>query len=239
MKLILVGISGPSSSGKSTVVKSLVNVIPHCTEIHLDDFYFPDGKIPIDEKHGVQNWDCAEALNWDKFKTYLKSVRESGGDILPVDSLEMELELSLSEEEKETIKARVSSEFSWLSEYHVVLVDGFMLFHDQSVAALLDVKILFRAPYHTLKIRRELRQGYNTIEGFWADPPGYFDNIVWPAYVSSHKHLFASDDVEGGLSESAIDLGIRDIKNDGTQDLPSLVSTALETIAKGAKTNLK
>ncbi|GEQ68234.1 hypothetical protein JCM33374_g1901 [Metschnikowia sp. JCM 33374] len=233
MKLVLVGVSGPSSSGKSTVVKSLVNVLPHCTEIHLDDFYFPDGQIPVDEQHGVQNWDCAEALNWEKFKKYLESVRASDGKILPINSLEIESELSLSEQQRNEIQSRITHDFPWLNECHVVLVDGFMLYHDASVAALLDVKLLFRAPYETLKKRRASRQGYNTIEGFWQDPPGYFDNIVWPAYVASHKHLFEGDDVEAPLSKSAIDLGISDIKNDGSHELPELVYSALETIANG------
>jgi hypothetical protein len=32
--------------------------------------------------------------------------------------------------------------------------------------------------------RREARTGYTTIEGWWADPPGYVDKIVWPKTMS-------------------------------------------------------
>lgn len=32
----------------------------------------------------------------------------------------------------------------------------------------------------------------------WQDPPHYFDNIVYPAYVAAHKQLFANGDVEKG-----------------------------------------
>jgi nicotinamide/nicotinate riboside kinase len=67
------------------------------------------------------------------------------------------------------------------------------------------------------KQRRESRTGYVTIEGFWADPPGYFDKIVWPNYartaeypslclqpnvwvqVNDHKYLFTDEDVEGDI----------------------------------------
>ncbi|KAM9903720.1 hypothetical protein OXX79_003186 [Metschnikowia pulcherrima] len=234
-KLILVGVSGPSSSGKSTVVKSLVSVLPHCTEIHLDDFYFPDTQIPLDSTHNVQNWDCADALNWQKFREYLESVRATGGDVLPVDSLEIESELSLSAEQRAKIQAGVASDFPWLKDCHVVLVDGFMLYHDDSVADMLDVKLLFRAPYSTLKFRRESRQGYNTVEGFWSDPPGYFDNIVWPAYIDSHRHLFVDGNVESSLSESAKKLHIHDIMNDGSRSLPESVSLALEYVADETK----
>jgi hypothetical protein len=32
----------------------------------------------------------------------------------------------------------------------------------------------------------------------WQDPPHYFDNIVYPAYVDAHKQLFENGDVEKG-----------------------------------------
>lgn len=32
----------------------------------------------------------------------------------------------------------------------------------------------------------------------WQDPPHYFDNIVYPAYVEAHKQLFENGDVEKG-----------------------------------------
>lgn len=32
----------------------------------------------------------------------------------------------------------------------------------------------------------------------WRDPPQYWEHIVWPAYVSAHKHMFEGGDVESG-----------------------------------------
>ena len=32
----------------------------------------------------------------------------------------------------------------------------------------------------------------------WRDPPGYFDDIVYPAYVRAHTHVFEAGDVEQG-----------------------------------------
>lgn len=61
----------------------------------------------------------------------------------------------------------------------------------------LDIKFFLRASYHRAKTRREARDGYVTIEGFWADPPGYVDKIVWPNYVEEHAWMFEDGDVEG------------------------------------------
>jgi hypothetical protein len=90
-----------------------------------------------------------------------------------------------------------------------------------------DALFFLRVPYATLKQRREERAQYVTqseslkpIFGayqplmrflpfsgdpslakagdVWQDPPHYFDNIVYPAYVDAHKHLFTNQDVEKG-----------------------------------------
>lgn len=61
----------------------------------------------------------------------------------------------------------------------------------------IDVKLFLRASYDRAKTRREARDGYATIEGFWKDPPGYVDMIVWPNYVEEHAWMFEGGDVEG------------------------------------------
>jgi len=64
--------------------------------------------------------------------------------------------------------------------------------------------------YAKAKARREARSGYVTLEGFWEDPPGYVDKIVWPNYVEDHAFMFEGGDVEGLLKESiATEWGIR------------------------------
>jgi len=32
----------------------------------------------------------------------------------------------------------------------------------------------------------------------WRDPPGYWEDIVYPAYVDAHKDIFVDGDVEHG-----------------------------------------
>jgi len=33
---------------------------------------------------------------------------------------------------------------------------------------------------------------------FWEDPPGYWDDIVWPAYLKAHRKMFQNNDIEHG-----------------------------------------
>ena len=88
----------------------------------------------------------------------------------------------------------------------VCFFDGFLLY-SPSMAAIqpqIDIKLFLRVSYAKAKARREARSGYVTLEGFWEDPPGYVDKIVWPNYVEDHKWMFEREDVEGKLREDVI-----------------------------------
>lgn len=81
------------------------------------------------------------------------------------------------------------------------LLDGFLLYSPPDFSKtmdLIDIKIFLQVTRAKATQRREARDGYVTLEGFWKDPPGYVDKIVWPNYVEAHKWMFEDGDVEGG-----------------------------------------
>ncbi|EMG48723.1 hypothetical protein G210_0661 [Candida maltosa Xu316] len=201
-EVILVALGGPSSSGKTTVAKSLKLLLPSNTLlIHLDDFYLTDSEIPIDEKTGYQNWDCPEAINFTKFMEYVQNYKKGifKNDIKSIEPTEADLKLSKQEEA--TLLEKITENGDKFNNKKIVLVDGFMLFHDPEIFNLFDIKLFFHAPFDVLQRRRESRNGYTTTEGFWVDPPDYFTKIVLPAYVKSHKYLFENGDVENNKAE--------------------------------------
>ena len=86
----------------------------------------------------------------------------------------------------------------------VLVLDGFLLFTPSvppTFRSLLSLKLLLRAPYAEAKERREARSGYETMEGWWEDPPGYFDSVVWPNYVQENGGWFVDGHVEGEVDE--------------------------------------
>lgn len=86
------------------------------------------------------------------------------------------------------------------------IFDGFLLYSEPMapIQCQIDVKLFLRASYAKAKARREARSGYVTLEGFWADPPGYVDKIVWPNYVEGHGWMFENGDVEGDLKTEVL-----------------------------------
>ncbi|PHH72275.1 hypothetical protein CDD80_4655 [Ophiocordyceps camponoti-rufipedis] len=96
----------------------------------------------------------------------------------------------------------------------------------------LDVKLFVRASYASAKARREARAGYVTIEGFWEDPPGYVEAVVWPNYVADHGWMFEGADVEGPYRKDALDsAGIRTLDDEKPDvDLAVTLEWMVDTI---------
>ena len=41
-------------------------------------------------------------------------------------------------------------------------------------------------------------QSDGTEGALWRDPPNYWEQIVWPAYVEAHEHIFENGEIERG-----------------------------------------
>ncbi|KAJ5908802.1 Phosphoribulokinase/uridine kinase [Penicillium taxi] len=90
-KALIIGLSGPSSSGKTTLARLLQRIfcrVPLSSQnqmntfiIHEDDFYHPDDKIPYTTTRSgkrVQDWDTAAAIDTKFLAQALSYVRENG-----------------------------------------------------------------------------------------------------------------------------------------------------------------
>ena len=121
------------------------------------------------------------------------------------------------------------------SPIRLCIFDGFLLYSKSmaSVQFHIDIKLFLRVSYAKAKARREARSGYVTLEGFWEDPPGYVDKIVWPNYVEDHKWMFENEDVEGTLKEGVVrEAGIKCQKGGIDVDMETTLRWAVETLMK-------
>jgi nicotinamide/nicotinate riboside kinase len=119
----------------------------------------------------------------------------------------------------EKIAAMKTKVDAWLTEgqpgYEIMvkgklnlcLFDGFLLYckEMERVVDLIDIKLFLLVSRAKATQRREARDGYVTLEGFWTDPPGYVDKIVWPNYAEAHAWLFEEGNVEGKLKGVVLD----------------------------------
>lgn len=206
-KAIIVGISGVSSSGKTTLARLLRDIIPNTCVLHEDDFYKPDADIPV--KNGVADWDCLEAMNLPAFEaalSYIKDHGKSPPDLVSKEDQNLMEQCSVDDKTVDELKANAKRAAEARPNVPIFIIDGFLLFSQdmQAIRDLFDVKLLLRTDYTTAKTRREARKGYVTIEGFWEDPPGYVDDVVWPNYVKEHAFMFEDGNVEGELKNDVV-----------------------------------
>ncbi|AGO12018.1 AaceriAGR342Cp [[Ashbya] aceris (nom. inval.)] len=222
---LLVGIGGCSSSGKSTLAKLAVQVLEGAVLVHQDDFYKHDNEIPFDEEYQVANWDAPEALDMAQFERELDHIRATGqpaAKLVHNGNIDDVGKFGISEEYLEGLRRRYRGRIS----RQVVLVDGFMLYHDDRVAARFDCRLLVRAPYATMKARRAARAGYKTLDSFWQDPPFYFDQFVYKSYAATHARLFRNGDVEDRL----VAPHIQDICNGDEVQITCVLEQVLQAI---------
>jgi nicotinamide/nicotinate riboside kinase len=235
-KCLLVGLSGPSSSGKTTIARLLRDILPNAFIIHEDDFYKTDAEIPINKEHDLADWDCLESINLPALESALTYIKANGS--IPSDLESKEDQNSVGQVNVdaalvERLKQKVST--LGLEHVRVAIVDGFLLYSQDMVAVrdTFDLKLFLRTDYETAKKRREARSGYVTLEGFWADPPGYVDKIVWPNYVNDHKYLFNDGNVEGDIDEKLVDdLGIDVMPTENQGDLSACLEWAYGKLEK-------
>jgi nicotinamide/nicotinate riboside kinase len=146
---ILIGISGVSSSGKTTLSRLIRDIYPNTFILHEDDFYYPDAQIPI--KNGVADWDCLESIDVQGLQKVLKYIKEHGTS--PPDFVSKEDQNSVGETKvDEAVVKRLKEEASVKmkgKKLRIAIIDGFLLFSEEmkSVWEEMDVRLFLRTEY--------------------------------------------------------------------------------------------
>ncbi|KAI1291649.1 ribosylnicotinamide kinase [Mortierella claussenii] len=235
-RVITIGLSGPSSGGKTTTARYLRSILPNSTLVHQDDFYLPENQLPVDPKTGQVNWDCPEAIDFTALIKTLLFVKENGQFPDGFDSLEDKNPVGSSTPSipipDQTLKMfteRIMSQIPAVEDRnHVkfVILDGFILYVNEQLRKSIDIKFFLTAPYKTLKERRESRKGYATLEGYWVDPPGYFDDMVWSNYLAwNEPFVRLTEAMEAGQETGVFDTNNISTRKDSMTQQVDVVSS--------------
>ena len=140
LKPLIIGIAGGSGSGKSTVAK---NVADHLTTssvafIDMDAYYKNFTSLTLDERRKL-NWDHPDAFDYDLLRAHLGALSERKA----VDKPEYDYVTHLRR-----------SEPTRVDPADVIVIDGILLFVDERVRDLCDVKVFVDADPDIRLIRR-------------------------------------------------------------------------------------
>ena len=219
MTVKIIGLSGPSSSGKTTLAYILQRIFPNITYIlHGDDFCKEFDQIP--SFNGYLDCDGPDAVDFVQMAQVLDHMRSHDG-IPPGDFKSWQDDVFPGQEQKalknvpkiliDNLRSEV--ELSRIdTSMKLVVLDGFLLFHDPEIRRRLDLMLFFRLSHDVTKQRRFSRQGYGSeakADEFWKTED-YFEKMVWRCYSEQHAFMFRDGEVEGKVdNETCQKAGIK------------------------------
>jgi uridine kinase len=139
-KPLIIGIAGGSGSGKSTVAKNVLQALgagAMCA-IDMDGYYQNFAHLPFEERKTI-NWDHPDAFDWDLFIDHLTRLSRGQAVEKPV---------------YDFLNHVRRPDPLHVDPMDVIVVDGILLFVDERVRDLCDVKVFVDADADTRLIRR-------------------------------------------------------------------------------------
>jgi uridine kinase len=162
MKIKVIGITGGSGAGKSTLCNALKNKYPDRIELlQLDDYLKPREEKP--KVGDLVNSDHPDSLYFDKFILDLEKLLK--GESVTLYTRNEFLNPDFFKNKEKTLIT--------LSPKPIILVEGFLLLHNESVRRLLDTSIFLNAEHDIRWARRPIRGNSNK---------EYEENVIIPMH---------------------------------------------------------
>ena len=197
----ILGITGGTASGKTTVAKKLKELAePYgkVSMLRLDDYYKDMSHLSLEERKQI-NFDHPDSYDFDLILQHIE-------DLLNGKSIEKPLyDFVLSVRTKETETVEPSD---------VIIIEGIMIFTDERLRKLFDMKIYVDTPddiRFIRRLKRDIRDRGRTVESV----VNQYLTTVRPmhhSFVEPSKRYADIIVPEGGKNEVAIDLLITKIK---------------------------
>ena len=207
---LIVGISGATCSGKTTIADVLHKVIPNSIALNQDQYYWHDDSENHVLAEGINhiNWELVSAFDNDRL---VKEIKSHAANSQPLKNNNVDFDSLSKRFEAMTDKAKVYKPnypfFQTENEDdhgvgdmkallsvlpRIIIIDGILLFNHPELLDICDLKFFFTLDYKTCLQRRSARS-YDP-----PDVPGYFEKIVYPHYIKNledMKKLDSNEDI--------------------------------------------
>ena len=130
--MLIIGIAGGSGSGKTTVVKTIIEKLKkERVRIIPQDSYYKDSSDLTDEEKRVHNFDHPDSIDWDLLNQQLADLKEGKTIEQPVYSY---ISCTRSKTEKVIVEPA-----------DVIIVEGILILANKELRDQLDIKIFVDA----------------------------------------------------------------------------------------------
>lgn len=200
-KPLLIGITGGSGCGKTTIVSKIFENVPDSSIaiIEQDAYYKDQSDVPF-EKRCLNNYDHPDSFDTDLFIEHIKALKNGQAIDKPIYDYE------IHNRKKETKRVLPKD---------IIIVEGLLIFYDKTVRDLLDIKVYVDTDADIRLIRRIIRdidERGRSVNSVIAQ----YLNTVRPAHEQFIEPTKKYADIivtEGGSNLVAIDMLVTKIKS--------------------------
>lgn len=198
----ILGIAGGTASGKTTVAKKLKELAtPYgkVSMLRLDDYYKDMAYLSLEERKQI-NFDHPDSYDFDLILKHIDDLLNGKSIEKPI----YDFVLSVRTKDTETVEPS-----------DVIIIEGIMIFTDERLRNLFDMKIYVDTPddiRFIRRLKRDIRDRGRTLESV----VNQYLTTVRPMHHSFVEPSKKYADIivpEGGKNEVAIDLLITKIKS--------------------------
>ncbi len=198
-KTVVIGVSGGSASGKTTVANRIKEAFEDRVELLSQDFYYlPYDDLSFEERVKL-NYDHPNAFDTERLIQDIRELKEGKAIERPVYSYTEYTRLS------ETVTVMPAK---------VIVVEGFMIFENTSLRELMDIKIFVDTDADERLIRRIIRDVSERGRTLESVINQYIDSVkpMHEQFVEPYKKYADIIIPRGGMNDVAIDVLIHRIR---------------------------
>lgn len=191
--ILVVGIAGGTASGKTTLMKRIMEYFgDKITVLSHDNYYKPHGELTLEQREKL-NFDEPDALETDLMVRHLEQLRRGEAIECP----QYDFKIHTRKEETKTIVPQ-----------KVIVVEGILIFENKALRDLMDIKIFVDTDADERlcrRIRRDVNKRGRTLESvleqYRATVKPMHDQYVEPS--KKYANLVVP---EGGKNEVALSM---------------------------------
>lgn len=186
----IIGITGGSGSGKSTVVKRIQEKYPD-TVLIAQDSYYKSAKYINNSNITAYNFDHPDAFDMELMLQNISDLKEGRSCMMP---------------QYDFVHHCRKDEFVEVKPSGIIIIDGLMVFYDERIRDLLDLKLYVDTPADIRFIRRlqrDVAERGRTMESVIEQ----YINVVRPGHMTFIEPSKEYADLiipEGGYNENAM-----------------------------------
>lgn len=129
--MLIIGIAGGTGSGKTTVVRKIIESLPAGEVVLLpqDSYYKDSSHIPVERRQSI-NFDHPDAFDWPLLREHLAALRQN---------------IAIEQPTYDYITSSRLPQTLHIEPREVVIIEGIMALYDPALRSMMDLKVFVDA----------------------------------------------------------------------------------------------